>query len=108
MLYRQFLPPADLAPMGGVRLEATRPAAARKGPYYGPFETAAEAVKFLRQQIKARKIPVQVSGDDQRDRESAKRRGAAHCECRPLAATFNYGWGNLGSGDREDYVIQSL
>ena len=28
---------------------------ARKGPYYGPFHTAEEAVKFLRKRIKGRK-----------------------------------------------------
>ncbi|MEO8098208.1 MAG: AbrB/MazE/SpoVT family DNA-binding domain-containing protein [Acidobacteriota bacterium] len=28
---------------------------ARKGPYYGPFETADEAVKFLRGEMKSRK-----------------------------------------------------
>jgi bifunctional DNA-binding transcriptional regulator/antitoxin component of YhaV-PrlF toxin-antitoxin module len=28
---------------------------AKKGPYYGPFETADEAVKFLRAEIRARK-----------------------------------------------------
>ena len=28
---------------------------ARKGPYYGPFSTADEAVKFLRGEIRARK-----------------------------------------------------
>ena len=28
---------------------------ARKGPYYGPFETADEAVKFLRREIRRRK-----------------------------------------------------
>jgi hypothetical protein len=28
---------------------------ARKGPYYGPFDTADEAVKFLRKEIRTRK-----------------------------------------------------
>lgn len=28
---------------------------ARKGPYYGPFETADAAIKFLRQEIRKRK-----------------------------------------------------
>ncbi len=28
---------------------------ARKGPYYGPFETANEAIEFLRTEIRARK-----------------------------------------------------
>ena len=28
---------------------------AKKGPYYGPFETADEAVKFLRKEIRSRK-----------------------------------------------------
>ena len=28
---------------------------ARKGPYHGPFQTADDAVKFLRREIKARK-----------------------------------------------------
>lgn len=31
-------------------------AEARKGPYYGPFETADAAIKFLRQEIRKRKI----------------------------------------------------
>ena len=30
-------------------------AEARKGPYYGPFETAAAAVQFLRKEIRRRK-----------------------------------------------------
>jgi bifunctional DNA-binding transcriptional regulator/antitoxin component of YhaV-PrlF toxin-antitoxin module len=30
-------------------------AEARKGPYYGPFETADAAIKFLRQEIRKRK-----------------------------------------------------
>jgi len=29
--------------------------AARRGPYYGPFETADDAVKFMRNQVKKRK-----------------------------------------------------
>ena len=29
---------------------------ARKGPYYGPFDTADEAIKFLRKEIRTRKI----------------------------------------------------
>lgn len=33
----------------------SRLAEARKGPNYGPFETADDAVKFLRREIKARK-----------------------------------------------------
>ena len=33
-------------------------AEARKGPYYGPFDTAEEAIKFLRKEIKARKASV--------------------------------------------------
>jgi bifunctional DNA-binding transcriptional regulator/antitoxin component of YhaV-PrlF toxin-antitoxin module len=37
------------------RIINARIAEARKGPYYGPFETGAEAVKFLRKEIKARK-----------------------------------------------------
>ena len=37
------------------RIIDTRLAKAQKGPYYGPFETANEAVKFLRSEIKARK-----------------------------------------------------
>jgi antitoxin component of MazEF toxin-antitoxin module len=32
-----------------------RLAEARKGPYYGPFETADEAVKFLRKEIRTRR-----------------------------------------------------
>ena len=32
-----------------------RLAAARKGPYYGPFETAEEAIKFVRRQVRNRK-----------------------------------------------------
>ncbi len=32
-----------------------RLAEARKGPYYGPFDTANEAVKFLRKEIRARR-----------------------------------------------------
>jgi hypothetical protein len=30
-------------------------AEARKGPYYGPFENADDAIKFLRKEIKARR-----------------------------------------------------
>jgi len=30
-------------------------AEARKGPHHGPFDTAAEAVKFLRKEIRSRK-----------------------------------------------------
>jgi AbrB family looped-hinge helix DNA binding protein len=32
-----------------------RLAAARKGPYYGPFETVDEAIAFLRKEVKHRK-----------------------------------------------------
>ena len=32
-----------------------RLAAARKGPYYGPFDSAGDAVKFLRKEIRSRK-----------------------------------------------------
>ena len=37
------------------RVIDTRLAEARKGPYYGPFGTADEAVKFLRKEIRGRK-----------------------------------------------------
>lgn len=37
------------------RVIDARLAEARKGPYYGPFDTAEEAVKFLRKEIRARK-----------------------------------------------------
>ena len=37
------------------RVIDARIAQARKGPYYGPFETADKAIKFLRKEIKARK-----------------------------------------------------
>ena len=37
------------------RVVDARLAHARKGPYYGPFNTADEAVKFLRKEIRARK-----------------------------------------------------
>jgi bifunctional DNA-binding transcriptional regulator/antitoxin component of YhaV-PrlF toxin-antitoxin module len=37
------------------RIIGARLSEARKGPYYGPFETADEAVKFLRKEIKTRK-----------------------------------------------------
>ena len=37
------------------RVIDARVANARKGPYYGPFDTADEAVKFLRKEIRARK-----------------------------------------------------
>jgi bifunctional DNA-binding transcriptional regulator/antitoxin component of YhaV-PrlF toxin-antitoxin module len=33
----------------------TRLAAARKGPYYGPFKTADEAITFLRSEVRSRK-----------------------------------------------------
>ena len=50
------LPTADdeYAPAQRRRIDA-RLAEAKKGPYYGPFATANEAVKFLRRQIRARK-----------------------------------------------------
>jgi hypothetical protein len=35
----------------------TRLAAARKGPYHGPFETADAAIKFLNKEIRNRKAP---------------------------------------------------
>lgn len=37
------------------RVIDARLAEARKGPYYGPFETVDEAIKFLRREIKGRK-----------------------------------------------------
>jgi len=37
------------------RVINARLAESRKGPYYGPFETADEAIKFLRREIKNRK-----------------------------------------------------
>jgi bifunctional DNA-binding transcriptional regulator/antitoxin component of YhaV-PrlF toxin-antitoxin module len=37
------------------RLIDARLAEARKGPYHGPFETANEAITFLRKEIKSRK-----------------------------------------------------
>jgi bifunctional DNA-binding transcriptional regulator/antitoxin component of YhaV-PrlF toxin-antitoxin module len=37
------------------RIIDARLANARKGPYYGPFDTADEAVKFLRKEIRTRK-----------------------------------------------------
>ena len=37
------------------RVIDARLAEARKGPYYGPFDTADEAVKFLRKEIRTRK-----------------------------------------------------
>ena len=37
------------------RVIDARIATARKGPYYGPFATADEAVKFLRKEIRTRK-----------------------------------------------------
>jgi bifunctional DNA-binding transcriptional regulator/antitoxin component of YhaV-PrlF toxin-antitoxin module len=37
------------------RVIDARLAEARKGPYYGPFETADEAVKFLNNEIRKRK-----------------------------------------------------
>jgi bifunctional DNA-binding transcriptional regulator/antitoxin component of YhaV-PrlF toxin-antitoxin module len=37
------------------RLIDARLSAARKGPYHGPFETADEAIKFLRKEIRSRK-----------------------------------------------------
>ena len=49
------LPAADeYAPEDRRALDA-RLAMARKGPYYAPFETADEAVKFLRSEIRKRK-----------------------------------------------------
>jgi hypothetical protein len=38
------------------RLIDLRLAEARKGPYYGPFETADQAAKFLRKEIRTRKV----------------------------------------------------
>lgn len=37
------------------RVIDARLAEARKGPYYGPFDTAEEAVTFLRKEIRTRK-----------------------------------------------------
>ena len=37
------------------RIIDARLAEAGKGPYYGPFETADEAVRFIRKQIRTRK-----------------------------------------------------
>jgi len=37
------------------RVIDARLAKAEKGPYYGPFQTAEEAIKFLRKEIKHRK-----------------------------------------------------
>jgi bifunctional DNA-binding transcriptional regulator/antitoxin component of YhaV-PrlF toxin-antitoxin module len=37
------------------RVIDARLAKARKGPYHGPFETAGEAITFLRKEIKSRK-----------------------------------------------------
>lgn len=37
------------------RVIDARLAEARKGPYYGPFDTAEEAMKFLRKEIRTRK-----------------------------------------------------
>jgi bifunctional DNA-binding transcriptional regulator/antitoxin component of YhaV-PrlF toxin-antitoxin module len=37
------------------RVIDARLAEARKGPYYGPFGTADDAVKFLRKEVRARK-----------------------------------------------------
>jgi bifunctional DNA-binding transcriptional regulator/antitoxin component of YhaV-PrlF toxin-antitoxin module len=37
------------------RVIDARLAEARKGPYYGPFESANEAIKFLRQQTRSRR-----------------------------------------------------
>ncbi|MDP8981085.1 MAG: hypothetical protein M3O35_10890 [Acidobacteriota bacterium] len=37
------------------RVIDARLAKARNGPYYGPFDTADEAVKFLRKEIRTRK-----------------------------------------------------
>jgi bifunctional DNA-binding transcriptional regulator/antitoxin component of YhaV-PrlF toxin-antitoxin module len=50
------LPAADdeYTPAERLAIDA-RLAEARKGPYYGPFETADDAVKFLRREIKVRK-----------------------------------------------------
>ncbi len=39
------------------RVIDARLAEARKGPYHGPFETADEAIKFLRREIRSRKAP---------------------------------------------------
>jgi bifunctional DNA-binding transcriptional regulator/antitoxin component of YhaV-PrlF toxin-antitoxin module len=36
------------------RIVDARLAGARKGPYYGPFETVDEAIAFLRREIKSR------------------------------------------------------
>ncbi|PIR96429.1 MAG: hypothetical protein COT92_01100 [Candidatus Doudnabacteria bacterium CG10_big_fil_rev_8_21_14_0_10_42_18] len=36
------------------RIIDARLAKAKKGPYYGPFDTAAGAIKFLRKQVKQR------------------------------------------------------
>jgi hypothetical protein len=33
-----------------------RLAEARKGPYHGPFETAGEAIRFIRKEIRNRKV----------------------------------------------------
>jgi hypothetical protein len=37
------------------RIIDARLAEARRGPYYGPFENADEAIKFLRKEIRSRK-----------------------------------------------------
>ncbi|MSV35350.1 MAG: hypothetical protein EXQ47_07090 [Bryobacterales bacterium] len=44
---------------GQKRVIDARLAEARKGPYYGPFDTAGKAIKFLRKQIKTRKSSAQ-------------------------------------------------
>jgi len=37
------------------RIIDARLSEARKGPYHGPFDTADEAIKFLRKEIRSRK-----------------------------------------------------
>ena len=39
------------------KLIDARLAGARRGPYYGPFETADAAIKFLNKEIRKRKTP---------------------------------------------------
>lgn len=48
-------PAADEHTVEQRRVIDARLAEARKGPYYGPFGTADEAVKFLRKEIQDRK-----------------------------------------------------
>ena len=38
------------------RIIDARLAEARKGPYHGPFETAEEAIRFIRKEIRNRKV----------------------------------------------------